>query len=417
LRWYYAISELAKLASLPAEQSARKSRHYAELAFHTLAGCIAAAKLEHATARKVDSWQRPEVSLELPVRIDLAGGWSDTPPFTLEKGGTVLNAAVALNAEFPLVVSVRRLAEPVVRLESADLAMSRVCTSMKQLSEYTDPRDPLAIHKAAFVLACVPDKCGLTLPGLCEKLGGGVCISSDVRLPKGTGLGVSSILAAGLVKGLYLAGANAGEEPSLTELFDAASLVEQMLTTGGGWQDQVGGLFPGLKLTTSAPGEYQRLSVAPITLSKKLAAQFDDRLLVLDTGQRRLAKNLLREIMGKWLAREPRTVSILHDIQRIARDMAEALAAGDFSAAGTLMWRHWELNKQLDEQTSNEFIDQLMISLRPYVEGAKLAGAGGGGFMMGIMKPGAREKIADMLATEYAGTNVKLYPAHVCWDI
>ena len=34
-----------------------------------------------------------QVTVNLPVRLDLAGGWTDTPPYSLEKSGKVLNLA------------------------------------------------------------------------------------------------------------------------------------------------------------------------------------------------------------------------------------------------------------------------------------------------------------------------------------
>ncbi len=55
---------------------------------------------------------------------------------------------------------------------------------------------------------------------------------------------------------------------------------------------------------------------------------------------------------------------------------------GDWDYLGRLLDRHWELNQVLDPNTTNAPINALLTLVRPYVRGAKLAGAGGGGFMM-----------------------------------
>ena len=39
------------------------------------------------------------ITASCPARIDIAGGWSDTPPITYEHGGAVINAAVAIDGE------------------------------------------------------------------------------------------------------------------------------------------------------------------------------------------------------------------------------------------------------------------------------------------------------------------------------
>ena len=47
--------------------------------------------------------------MELPLRVNWGGGWSDTPPYCNEHGGTVLNAAILLNGEKPVVVKLERI--------------------------------------------------------------------------------------------------------------------------------------------------------------------------------------------------------------------------------------------------------------------------------------------------------------------
>ena len=58
--------------------------------------------------------------IQLPVRIDLAGGWTDTPPYSLERGGKVLNMAVSVNGSYPIEVTARQISNRLIRLISID---------------------------------------------------------------------------------------------------------------------------------------------------------------------------------------------------------------------------------------------------------------------------------------------------------
>ena len=84
-----------------------------------------------------------------------------------------------------------------------------------------------------------------------ENLGSGLYLSTQViNIPRGSGLGTSSILAGACVKALY---EMLGKEVTDEELYDRVLCMEQIMSTGGGWQDQVGGLAPGIKMVSSEP--------------------------------------------------------------------------------------------------------------------------------------------------------------------
>lgn len=70
--------------------------------------------------------------------------------------------------------------------------------------------------------------------------------------------------------------------------------MEQLLTTGGGWQDQVGGLCRGVKLGHSRSNLPLEIEVDHVNASKEVLQLFNDHLLLIYTGQTRLAKNLLQ---------------------------------------------------------------------------------------------------------------------------
>jgi len=154
------------------------------------------------------------------------------------------------------------------------------------------------------------------------------------------------------------------------------------MTTGGGWQDQAGGIFSGAKLLVSGPGLRQTIRVEPVHWSPARRAEFEQRLVLYDTGIQRIAKGLLRQVVGRYLAREVAAVQVLHSIKTLALEMAHALREGEWRHLGALLDRHWQANQVLDPNTTNAPINALLREVRPLIAGAKLAGAGGGGFML-----------------------------------
>lgn len=97
-----------------------------------------------------------------------------------------------------------------------------------------------------------------------------------------------------------------GQEPGHAALIARTSLLEQRMTSGGGWQDQVGGITPGVKLIRTQPGLEQipRLQWSVFGGAGQTSQVLQNRLLLYFTGQERLAKNILQNVVGRYLARE-----------------------------------------------------------------------------------------------------------------
>ncbi|MBS7262387.1 MAG: bifunctional fucokinase/L-fucose-1-P-guanylyltransferase [Eubacteriales bacterium] len=327
-----------------------------------------------------------EVTERLPVRVNWGGGWSDTPPYCLLNGGTVLNAAITLDGRLPIEATARRLSEHKIILASTDIGSYGEFTDLETLRPNRDPSDAFALHKAALVA------CGFLRPdaesveALCRRLGGGLYLNTRVvDIPKGSGLGTSSILAAAAVRALLRL---AGREPDDAEICARVLCLEQIMSTGGGWQDQVGGLAPGVKLVSSRPGADQRLTIRPVTISPQTGKELNERFALIYTGQRRLARGILREVMGRYMACDPVSTEVLARIRRLARAMARRLEAGDVDGFAGLMTKHWEQAKRLDEGSTNTCIDQIFLAVEDLTDGRTVCGAGGGGFLQVVLKKG-----------------------------
>lgn len=337
-------------------------------------------------------WQHTTVQVSAPARADLGGGWSDTPPFCLDFGGTVLNLALEIDGALPIRTTLRRLNEPLIRCHSRDCDTVEEFRTAAEVLAPPRPGSPSALGRAALAMTGLV-RADDDLPRVLAAAGGGLQLETEVALPMGSGLGTSSILGVTLLQAIATM---LGQPLAEQELCEQVLALEQFMTTGGGWQDQAGAIFPGLKLITSAPGARQHLHRTPVALSPDRREDFEACLTLYFTGLRRIAKNLLGQIVGRYLAREAEAVQVLHTIKTLALEMKYALEAGDWLELGRLLDRHWQLNQVLDPNTTNAPVEALLAEARPYLAGAKLAGAGAGGFML-LLSPD-REQAAALRA-------------------
>ncbi|MGC8781129.1 MAG: hypothetical protein ACP5UQ_09720, partial [Anaerolineae bacterium] len=419
--WFAAADPIMRLRGYAAVAVATGNARWEDRAFATLAEMIQQAVLRPAADLRPGSVGAAlqavpgrGVRVHAAARIDFGGGWTDTPPYSIERGGTVLNAAITLRGRYPILVEAIPLAEPRLILESRDIEAVSEPATVGEVLAYADPADPFALLKAAVVLAGLvspADDPGRLLRRVIGEIGAGLRLSTQTFIPRGSGLGTSSIMAGAVLAALARW---KGTELTSAQLFDDVLCLEQMLTTGGGWQDQVGGLTGGIKLVTTGPGLPQVIRVAPVALTAQTAADLADRLVLVYTGQQRLAKNLLRNVMIRWMTRDPEMVWIQKEIARLALAMRDALVAGDVDSFGVLLGEHWVLNKRMDPGCTNPFIDDLFDTMKPYICGGKLAGAGGGGYAMAIARSAeAAHDLAAALAARYPGTPVEMWPCAV----
>ncbi|MGP8175191.1 MAG: bifunctional fucokinase/fucose-1-phosphate guanylyltransferase [Terracidiphilus sp.] len=373
-----AASHLMQAARLLSRAGFEQEAEQAESdAFACIQDAVRAGAGDHVELAP-SPWQFERVHVSAPPRIDLGGGWSDTPPFCFDWGGTVLNCALEIDGTYPIEAEIRRIDEPVIRCCADGQGTAAEYRSREQLLEPCGPGSVFSIPRAALQLHGIPMK-GRSLRETLGKLGGGLDIQCRVRLPIGSGLGTSSILAATVIRALAVMSGRAMDDHALSQ---AVMQLEQRMTTGGGWQDQAGGIFPGAKLLITGPGLRQRIRVQPVAWTGSRQAEFCEHLVLYNTGIQRMAKDLLHQVVSRYLARETATIQVLHSIKTLAVEMSYAMAEGEWKHLGHLLDRHWQLNQVLDPHTTNAPIAAILDRARPWIHGAKLAGAGGGGFLL-----------------------------------
>jgi fucokinase len=173
-----------------------------------------------------------------------------------------------------------------------------------------------------------------------------------------------------------------GRDLTSAELFNKVLQLEQELTTGGGWQDQIGGVMPGVKMITTEPG------LVPEPLVHYVPADVLDprtnggTTLLYYTGIRRLAKNILRTVVGRYLDRDAEAMETMAELHAFPPRMAEAMSRKDGRRFGEFIDLAWRLNKRIDPESSTPEIEEILARIRRRIYGAKLLGAGGGGFLL-----------------------------------
>lgn len=322
-----------------------------------------------------------------PVRIDLAGGWTDTPPYCLIEGGSVVNIAIDLNGQQPIQTYVRPCPEHHIKLRSIDLGAAETITTYDELHNFNLVGSPFSIPKAALALCGFhPDFSEEQYPSLEHHLkafGCGIEITLFSAIPSGSGLGTSSVLAATVLGALNDFCGLAWDK---MEIGRRTLVLEQLLTTGGGWQDQYGGLLHGAKLLTTERGFMQTPQVRWMPTTIFTQPEYRACHLLYYTGIRRTAKTILAEIVRGMFLNKGDELRLLREMKQHSLDMYEAIQSNHFKQMGQLIGKTWQQNMQLDSGTNPVGVQQLTDIIDDLCLGYKLPGAGGGGYLYMVAK-------------------------------
>ncbi len=373
----------ARVADLKGEDGRRHEEQAFGLMREMLAGTACAARQSPRLSVHADQivWGRS------PVRIDLAGGWTDTPPYSLMEGGNVVNLSVELNGQPPLQVYVKPCRERHIVMRSIDLGAMEVVRTYDGLAAFDKVGSPFSIPKAALALAGFhPDfsaEAHASLEAQLEDFGAGIEITLLSAVPAGSGLGTSSILAStvlGAVSDFCGLGWDRYEAGNRT------LVLEQLLTTGGGWQDQYGGILQGVKLLQTQAGACQQPLVRWLPDYVFTSPECRKCHLLYYTGITRTAKGILAEIVKGMFLNETVRLELLGRMKAHALDMYDAIQRNSFEETGRLVRKSWTQNCRLDGGTNPADVRAITEKIDDLCIGYKLPGAGGGGFLYMMAK-------------------------------
>jgi D-glycero-alpha-D-manno-heptose-7-phosphate kinase len=319
------------------------------------------------------------------VRLDLAGGWTDVPPFSAREGGVVVTGAIQLFARAEV-----RLGGTGFRLVSEEL------------------HDELEISDSAGLVR--DGRLDLLKAGLRLLPVGGCTLSTRSDAPPGSGLGSSGALDVALVAALSAA---RGESPDPVDIAEQACHLEAVEAgIPGGRQDQFASSHGGfLRLDFRDPeAEVRRLKLDPA-----FAADLARRLVLCYTSASRFSGATIDRVMRAYEGGNPAVAAALHGLRRVAEEMADALIAADFSRVGELLTANWAHQQALDPHMCTEEMARLERSVTDAgALGGKAAGSGAGGcmFFLGPDDPGpvieaARACGAHLLPVRWAMYGVR----------
>eukprot|EP00249_Psilotum_nudum_P015672 c25460_g1_i1 orf=161-3376(+) len=338
--------------------------------------------------------------VELPVRVDIVGGWSDTPPWSLERIGTVLNMAICFSGSSPVGAEITATSGAGI-LITDDMGNCLFIEDPKSICTPFRVDDPFRLVKSALLVSGIATSSA--------RWSGGLEVKTWAHVPCGSGLGTSSILAAAVVKGLLQV---MGADDSNENVASLVLVLEQLMGTGGGWQDQIGGLYPGIKCTTSIPGQPLKLRVDPIIISSQLKKELEERMLVVFTGQVRLAHQVLQNVVRRYVQHDSLLITTINRLVQLASIGRQSLTAGNLEKLGRIMSEAWMLHQELDPYCSNTFVDKIFRDVADLTDGYKLVGAGGGGFALLMAK--SREAAIKLTEVLEGLESVKVYKWSLC---
>lgn len=282
-----------------------------------------------------------------PLRISFFGGGTDLPDYFNEYGGKVLSTAIKRFA----YVSVRKekfygktilnymKKETVDGIEGIENERIRECLRLVGVDFHTE-----------------------------------ISLQSDVPT-SGTGLGTSSAFLVGMLNALWYA-----KHGFLLSKYDlariACDLEINVLKQPIGYQDQFACSFGGTNIIEFSN---EGVIIAPVQTSTQNLRLLESQLMAFYTNRGRSSSSILSE----QKQRIPQTASVLHEMKAQVDKGAKLLKHGKLDEFGSLLHEAWLLKKTLASSISDEDIERIYNAARSQgALGGKIAGAGGGGFMI-----------------------------------
>jgi len=308
---------------------------------------------------------------QTPLRIGVLGGGTDLPDYYREHGGRVLNCAID---KYIYVIVKERFDDDIYVNYSKKEIVSKVSDLEHEL-----------VREA------------MLMTGVTE----GVEITTLADIPSaGSGLGSSSAVTVGLLHALF---AYQGHQVSAEELAQRACEIEiERCGKPIGKQDQYIAAFGGMRDIRFGPGE--RVVAEELGLSAAERRALQHQIMLFYTGITRSADTILAEQSANIAA----TLPELHLLRDLAGFAVDRLRSGDVDAIGPALRKSWDAKRKLASGVSNGQIDGAVgRALDAGATGAKLTGAGGGGFLL-VICPMERQRAVRRVLADMRELPIKL---------
>ena len=229
----------------------------------------------------------------------------------------------------------------------------------------------------------------------------GVEITTIADIPgRGTGLGSSSSVTVGLLNAMH---SFQGRETSKEQLAEEACKIEiEIMGAPIGRQDQYAASFGGINSISFGEGG---VAVEPIEIENDLLSRVSRNFTLVFTGMTRSASEVLSEESEDELDKSNR--------MRVIREHADKAAImfqnGDLDSIGDLLNETWNAKRGISSLITNQSIDELHGRVMSSgAKGAKLLGAGNGGFLLVYGGDGLRNTLQSEL-----GPGFRMFPLDI----
>jgi D-glycero-alpha-D-manno-heptose-7-phosphate kinase len=307
-----------------------------------------------------------------PVRVSFFGGGTDLPAYYEQVGGAVLSTTIDKYVYVVLNSSTRN-------------ALQITSSDYRTFYRHT-PGEPLLWDGDLSLPRAVLQHFGV-------EHSASIFLASEA--PPGTGLGSSSSVTVALIKAISAA---CGFNLTKAQVADLACYIEiEKLGKPIGKQDQYAAAFGGLNWITF---ETRGITVQPIEIAPQVISRLESNLLLMFTGATHDSSHILahqtRSSRGKTIV-----VESLQAIYELALKARDTLRCGELDRFGAMLDEAWQHKKCFAPGVSNEYIDRCYTVARNNgALGGKIAGAGGGGFLLLYCEDGAVDRVEFALCRE-----------------
>ena len=286
------------------------------------------------------------IIVQTPLRISFFGGGTDFPAFFMQEGGCVLSSAI----DKYIFVTIKQRFDSKLRI---GYTQTEMVNEVDQI-HHELIRESLRI----------------------TRIDRGVEITTMGDIPsEGSGLGSSSTVTVGALHAMY---AYLGEIVPAERLAREACEIEiEKLKRPIGIQDQYIAAYGGLRFLEFLPNG--QVTTEKINLSLEGQRVLNNNFMLFFTGMSRDSSTILKEQVGNLKHR----LNELREIKHMAYEARCAIETEDFDVLGVMLHQSWELKKRLAGTISNGRINEMYQTARGAgAIGGKIAGAGGGGFLL-----------------------------------
>ena len=209
------------------------------------------------------------------------------------------------------------------------------------------------------------------------------------EVPPGTGLGSSSSVTAALVKAISTA---CGQRLTKAQVAKLACYIEiEKLGKPIGIQDQYAAAYGGINWITFNADE---VHVTPLNIPVATLNKLENNLLLMFTGSTHDSAHILGRQTTASRNSDPKVIRSLQGAYELALQARELLIEGDLDEFGRMLDQAWRHKKQFDAGVTNDRIDSCYnAALKNGALGGKIAGAGGGGFLILYCEEGAKDRV------------------------